>query len=77
VPRNPKALALDRAKKAAVNLAKAEEALDLLRRRRQEAALDLAHAGASMAEIGRVFNVSRPYAYKMVTAEEQRLEEAS
>jgi DNA invertase Pin-like site-specific DNA recombinase len=71
LPRNPKAVAIERAKKAAVNLAKAEEAVLLLRRRRADAMRDMLEAGVTVTEIARTFYVSRVTTYDILGQKEQ------
>ncbi len=72
MPRNPKALALEKARKAQANYRKAEESLGLLRSRRDAAMVECVAAGCSKAEVGRVFNVSPVLVHTIVKRAEGR-----
>ena len=70
MPRNPMAVAKDRAMKADASYRKGDEMQHLLLLRRNQALRNCYDAGMSITEIGRLFTLSRPYVYK-VLAEEQ------
>jgi len=66
MPRNPKAIALDRGTRAVASLRKGTEMQALLLLRRNQAIRHCYEVEIPIAEICRHFNLSRPYVYSVL-----------
>lgn len=68
MPRNPKAVALDRARRAQANYERGEGALATLGVKRRKAMYDCVRAGCSLTETGKVFGITRSGVAKAIEA---------